>query len=258
MTMSTVAHPSPPRYVQKTSHSTPWTHVDSVPTLVICTNEAVGAIVGSALGFEEDGSEDGFSEGSDEGLDEGGAVVGCAVGSPFLGVGRNVGVDDGLTVVGRPVVGAAVEGAAVEGAAVVGAAVVGRPVVGAPVDGASVEGDAVVGDPVVGTAVEGAAVVGVAVGAGVYECARRTRRSSGSTAARRRACSSTTPVSSRVFGGYCESVSRAGYLWGVSESGCGTTYDPTERPWYVMGATGPKDAGLLLFAALYAAARARP
>ena len=91
MTMSTVAHPSPPRYVQKTSHSTPWAHVDSVPMLAINREEAVGAMVGSALGDEEDGSEDGFSEGSDEGLDEGGAVVGCAVGSPFLGVGRNVG-----------------------------------------------------------------------------------------------------------------------------------------------------------------------
>ena len=38
-------------------------------------------------------------------------------------------------------------------------------------------------------------------------------------------------------------VNYPGFLWGGCE---GSTYDPRERPWYVMGATGPKDVIIIL------------
>ena len=42
-------------------------------------------------------------------------------------------------------------------------------------------------------------------------------------------------------------VNYPGFLWGVSDDNtCSDTYDTTERDWYVMGATGPKDVILIL------------
>ena len=42
-------------------------------------------------------------------------------------------------------------------------------------------------------------------------------------------------------------VNYPGFLWGVADDDtCSDTYDTTERDWYVMGATGPKDVILIL------------
>ena len=80
-----------PRYTQRSSHSTSWTHVEPVPMLEICKKEAVGTIVGRALG-DGDGGADGVALGEADGV-----ALGVELGD---GDGAALGEGDG-PVLGR-------------------------------------------------------------------------------------------------------------------------------------------------------------
>ena len=84
LTSRVVQVPGLPRYTQMTSHSTSETHVDAVPTLVICRNDSVGTIVGTGAA----GSV-GVAVGAAEG-----AALGSLEGMALEGEGVGAGVND--------------------------------------------------------------------------------------------------------------------------------------------------------------------